>query len=626
MRNSFGIAGQSLGDGGRRPLRLLAGRGLVACALLLGACSPPPAGEDVAAQGKTPGVLLPIFHAGWNGAWDRYDAGALRNMPAVATNGRVWDMVTIGSNQHLNVRESSDGVHWGAAVDLGGSYSGTPGIAFCRTALVVAALDNAGAAWSFTRSLGNGNGNGAWGGATSMGGYLLGGIGLIGNPTGYGVTAVGIGGNYQMWELTGSVGLWSSRWLQQTSGYTLAPIAPTGVTLGNGRIDILAASNTMVPLHEWETNGVVGGWEPLNGVQMGQGSIVATGPTTFAAYVIGTDRSTYQDIFDGTRWDGFTKIFGCSEGDGAYAVAPYPFSSGYGDTTDLYVLGMDHSAIYHNRWSLFPSTAAGQQPYCCGLPNTACCGLESSSGTCADDDTATGNYRCNPADNKCEQCGSAVGQACCLNESGPSGEGQRCGLGGSNTVCDVYNRTCVSASAPQSGPYEICGSGGTCAAGYTCAGRNAMTGDAGYCKPATTQCGGDETNCISDAACCAGFLCNLNRCTQSSRKTCGGNAIADGSAVYLVDLRDAVSGCALDVIEELANSAAEAYTCAATQYPNAQVLNGSTYPWASYDYAVHTSAGLCWIDRVAAFQPGDAGICVSTQNPGSTYVLNGSCP
>ncbi len=628
MRNPSGTARPSRGDGRRLSLRsrALASHGLVACALMLGACTAAPTGESTAAQEKN-GIILPIFHPGWNGAWDRYDAGALRSMPAIASNGTLWELATVdNSTQHLNVRESSDGVHWGAPVDLGGTFNGTPGIAFCRTALVVAAIDNSGAAWSFARGLGGSNAPGAWGGATSMGGVLLGGIGLIGNPTGYGMTAVGIGTNYQMWELTGIVGLWNDRWTQQTSGYTLAPVAPTGFTLGNGRLDIVAASSTMVPLHEWETNGVVGGWEALGGVQMGQGSLVATGPTSYSAYVIGTDRNTYQNVYDGAKWDGWTRIFGCSEGDGAYAVSPYPFDTGYGDTTDLYVLGMDHTATYHNRWSLFPSLAAGQQPYCCGMPNTACCGIEASSSACADELTPTGNYRCNPADNKCEQCGSAVGEPCCLNESGPLGDAQRCGFGGSSTVCDVFNRTCVSASAPQAGPGEICGANGSCIAGFTCAGRDSGTQTLGYCKPTTTTCGGDETICFNDAACCNGFLCNDYRCTLASRKTCGGNAITDGSTTYPVALRDAVSGCALDVVEELANSAAEAYACADTQYPNAQVLNANAYPWAYYDYAVHTSAGLCWIDRVAAFLPGDAAICVSTTNPGSTYVLNGSCP
>ncbi len=586
--------------------------GLVACAALLAACDPSASiGQSGAALDKPSGIIIspifPVLHTAWNGGFDRFDAGALRNMPAVASNGTLWEMATVGTNQHLSVRESTDGVSWGAPVDLGGTFNGTPGIAFCRTALVVAAIDNSGAAWSFARGLGGSNAPGAWGGATSMGGVLLGGIGLIGNPTGYGMTAVGIGTNYQMWELTGIVGLWNDRWTQQTSGYTLAPVAPTGFTLGNGRLDILATSNAMVPLHEWETNGVVGGWESLGGVQLGltQGTLVATSATTYTAYVIGTDRNTYQDEYDGTKWDGWAKIFGCSEGDGAYAVTPYPFSNGYADTTDLYLIGMDHQTIYHNRWSLFASATAGPQPYCCGSTGLDCCTPADKMPWVCNGDTTANYILCNAADNKCEQCGAAVGQTCC-EVSNVSPAFPRCGGG---LVCNIYNNECVGAGAPGGGADQVCRAGGICDAGYTCTGRTSNV--AGFCKPnPTPTCQGAGGGCSSTAGCCSGLSCVGGACTANTSKTCGGNAVGASTGVYEIGIRDPNSSCAVGIRNYYANSAAEAKSCAAANYPGYDLLPNESP--TEYDYSQLSEFG-CTDAHVSVFSEDDLDACEQYQ-------------
>jgi hypothetical protein len=585
-------------------------------ASLVAGCGAPEITSDSPAN-LTPFPPINFYIYGWNAAWDRFDPGAIEDMPAVASDGTTWEMVYIALGGHVINRSSTDGVHFGAPVDLGGGFFGKPAAALVHGSLLVAAPNGLGVVSTKFRT--NGTWDSAW--KQQPGKLLNPGVTIALTDSGWRYHLFGVGPDQSLYELSGIGGFWDANWVSR--GGKLLPTTPAAVSWGGNRIDVVAAAPGNTPWHEWQDNEVLGGWESLGGAMEGQPAISSRAPNMLDVFVIGTDNALYQKVYDG-GWKDYTQVVDCAQHLGVTVASPTLGTTGR-QSIDVYVLGYDHGAVWHNRYSTTPSATAGPLPYCCGLPGRNCCTGDDAPDACQGQGQAA-TY-CNPADNKCEQCGSAVGQACCTNVDS-DGARPLCGYGPSTTVCNIYSNRCDSSGGPAGAAYQVCRAGGVCDAGNTCTGRNVDRDIAGYCKPnPTPSCGAAKSACSSSANCCSGLECVGGACTASSgtapgAKTCGGNPVNSSTQNYNVGVRYS-TGCAELEAYAYANSQAEAVACVQKAYPNQTLFPGqyfTTYQFAEYspiDYS-------CQPRYVAAFSSADAAACAHSLCVTCTDVL-GTC-
>ncbi|MDB4968523.1 MAG: sialidase [Myxococcales bacterium] len=585
--------------------------GISLITVALAGCSVPTSGDEATiGQGLAPssGDLL-----GWNGGWDHFDNGAMQGKPAIATNGTNWDMVYVGTDGHLYDR-TGDGISWGAPQDLGdGTFTGLAAASYSKSGLVIAAVHYNGSVSTRLRSGTN------WFDWKNIGGYIIGG-GVTIAATGYYVHIFGVGGNNALWEITGVATLWNDGWISR--GGNLSSVPPAAVSWGGQRIDIIAPDPSMTPWHYWQDNEVTGVWESMGGKMQQAGAVSSWGPNHLDFFVLGTDNAVYQKTWTGSGWIDWTQLVDCANRWGVSAVSP-PSSDVSNQQIDIYVIGMDHNAVWHDRASRHPSSTAGPKPYCCGLPGRGCCGATDQPQACLGQNVQS-TY-CNPADNKCEQCGSAPGQTCCtLVDS--IGSRPMCSYNRSSTVCNIYDNHCVSSGAPGGGAYQVCKAGGICDAGNSCVGRNADRDVAGFCKPnPQPSCGAGGASCSSNASCCSGLACIGGKCTATNgAKTCGGNPIGPQTQAYALGVRNPYNLCAATEYAAYANSQTEATACAQALYPGYTILPGQAYSY--YNYAQYSPYGPCMPLQVPAFSQTDANQCAYSTCVNCNNVPNQACP
>jgi hypothetical protein len=552
-----------------------------------------------------PPIPIPIgigYIYEFNAGWDRFDPGPMYAMPSVATDGGTWEMAYVGAG-HVYLRESRDGVHFGAPLDLGYGFSGTPAVAVTHGNILVAAVNAYGQLQTRFRTGAN-TWDASWTmhpGQLSSPGVT---IALTNNAWRYHIFGVGTDG--ALWERSGIGGLWND-WVSR--GGSLAINVPSATSWGGERIDVLASDPNQVPVHEWQDNGVFGGWDNLGGQYKAysQPAIAARGSGQLELFAIGSDDAVYQKTFDG-RWYDWHRIADCAQHLGVIAAAPTLGGSTTHVDVDVYVQGFDHAALWHNRYGTHPSATPGPQPYCCGLPGRGCCAAGDNPEACLGQ-SGQATY-CNPADNKCEQCGSAVGEACCtmVDAGGPR---PMCGYGLTGTVCNIYSNRCDSAGGPAGGPYQLCKAGGVCDPGNSCVGRNEDRGIAGYCKPnPQPSCSAAGGGC-SNANCCSGLQCISGKCAApSGARTCGGNPVGPQTQAFTIGVRYPSSLCAVTELWPYANSQAEAVGCARALYPGYDILAGQSY--TSFPYAEHSPFGTCNDLSVSAFSQSDADACAQS--------------
>ncbi|WP_224243483.1 hypothetical protein [Hyalangium gracile] len=212
--------------------------------------------------------------------------------------------------------------------------------------------------------------------------------------------------------------------------------------------------------------------------------------------------------------------------------------------------------------------------------------------------------------------------ACPLIGKSPGEEGGACpswpGMCTSGTRC--VQGTCL----PCGGSGEVCcGFDNTCQGGLTC---DPKPNSADVCS---STCGQLNKQCCSSNVCAPGLTCNGNNktCITSNTSQC------NGSTQFFVGMLDLTTRCAIEPIAVMANSAAEATTCAQgvvqqlglsgyvelkspTQFPNV----GNTYNFCSKS-AIDPGSTV----TVHAFSDADAQACVQGYCSLTCTITPGAC-